>query len=220
MDGDDFEFIIKNQSSTGLQAILVYDGEEDPFAFFFGHRLTEEGYSGSLVFLDPAESLKEIPWEPTLLNIADILDTNMGIQLLDAEVMSRFDPAQIEQPSMRHNRISRASVDYESYELQIEAIATADFERAEQAGEKPDDEAYWPVAKVECIMDSTPPVAAIFMQDASLCTDEHTQDFVNWLGHAVKWPEGIRVSICMPAQSLGSVEIASKEEGSKEQESE
>ena len=212
MDGDDFEFIIKNQSSTGVQAVLIYDGQEDPFAFFFGHKLSEQGYSGTLVFLDPAESLDEIPWEPTILNVADILDTNMSVQLLDVEIMARFDPSEIEQPTMRHNRISRTTVDYESFELQIEAIATEDFEKLENSGDESSEQAlgadaYWPVAKAECIMDSEPPVAAILMQDASLCTDEHTQHFVNCLGHAVKWPDSIRVSICMPAQSLGRIEL-------------
>jgi len=212
MDGDDFEFIIKNQSSTGLQAVLIYDGQEDPFAFFFGHKISEQGYSGTLVFLDPAQSLDEIPWEPTILNVADILDTNMSVQLLDVEIMARFDPTEIEQPTMRHNRISRTTVDYESFELQIEAIATEDFEKLENSDDESSEQAlgedsYWPVAKAECIMDSEPPVAAILMQDESLCTDEHTQHFVNWLGHAVKWPDSIRVSICMPALSLGRIEL-------------
>ena len=207
MDRDDFEFVVKNQSETGLQAILIYDGQSDPFAFFFGHRLNEQGYSGTLVFLDPVDSLDEVPWNETVLNIADILDTNVGVQLLDIEVLSRFDPTDISQPKMRHNRISRTTVDYESYELQVEGIETEDFEKFEQAGETPDDEAYWPVAKIECIMDSTPPVAAIFIQDEDLCTDEHTQHFVNWLAHSVQWPKEIAISICMPAQSLGRLEL-------------
>lgn len=90
MDGEDFELVIKNQSDTGLQAILIYQGQSEPFAFFFAHQVSEQAYSGSLVFLDPAESLDELAWEPTVLNIAGILDANLNVQLLDVEVLCRF----------------------------------------------------------------------------------------------------------------------------------
>jgi protein translocase SecG subunit len=164
MDGEDFELVIKNQSSTGLQAVLIYQGQSDPFAFFFGHKITEQEYSGSLVFLDPAESLEDLPWEPVVLNIAGILDANLGLQLFDVEVLCRFDPVEVSQPQMRQNRISRTTVDFESYELQIEAIETEVFEQFDQQGEVPDDQSYWPVAKAECLMDSDPPVIAVLMQ--------------------------------------------------------
>jgi hypothetical protein len=108
---------------------------------------------------------------------------------------------------MRHNRISRSTVDYDSYELQIEAIETDVFEQAEQAGQTPNDDAYWPVAKVECVMDADPPVIAVFIQDPALCTDEHTQHFVNWLAHAAQFPKDIQATVCMPAQSLGRAEL-------------
>ncbi|MFM8573497.1 MAG: hypothetical protein ACKOAU_18020 [Pirellula sp.] len=207
MDGEDFELVIKNQSDTGLQAILIYQGQSEPFAFFFAHQVSEQAYSGSLVFLDPAESLDELAWEPTVLNIAGILDANLSVQLLDIEVLCRFDPEQISQPEMRHNRISRSTVDYESYELQIEAIETDVFEQAEQAGQVPSDDDYWPVAKVECIMDCDPPVIAVFIQDEDLCTDENTNHFVNWLAQSVGFPKGIQVPVCMPARSLGRAEL-------------
>ena len=207
MDGEDFELVIKNQSKTGLQAILIYEGQSEPFAFFFGHQVSEQSYSGTLVFLDPAESLEHIPWEPTVLNIAGILDANLSVQLADVEVLCRFDPTEISQPEMRHNRISRSTVDYESYELQIEAIETSVFEQAEQNGVKPDDEAYWPVAKVECVMDAEPPVAAVLIQDEDLCTDEDTQHFVNWLANSLSFPREIQVTVCMPARSLGRAEL-------------
>lgn len=207
MDGEDFELVIKNQSETGLQAILIYEGQSEPFAFFFAHRISDQSYSGSLVFLDQAESLDEISWEPTVLNIAGILDANLSVQLQEVEVLCRFDPEQISQPEMRHNRISRSTVDFESYELQIEAIETNVFEQAEQAGQSPSDDAYWPVAKVECVMDADPPVIAVFIQDEDLCTDEHTQHFVNWLANAVSFPQDIQVTVCMPARSLGRAEL-------------
>jgi hypothetical protein len=207
MDGEDFELVIKNQSATGLQATLIYEGQSDPFAFFFAHKVSEESYSGTLVFLDPAESLGELAWEPTVLNIAGILDANMGVVLMDVEVLCRFDPQNISQPEMRHNRISRSTVDYDSYELQIEAIETDVFEQAEQAGQTPNDDAYWPVAKVECVMDADPPVIAVFIQDPALCTDEHTQHFVNWLANAAQFPKDIQATVCMPAQSLGRAEL-------------
>lgn len=207
MDGEDFELVIKNQSKTGLQAILIYEGQSEPFAFFFGHQISDQSYSGSLVFLDPAESLDDLPWEPTVLNIAGILDANLEMQLVDVEVLCRFDPTQVSQPEMRHNRISRATVDYESYELQIEAIETSVFEQAEQAGIKPSDDAYWPVAKVECVMDAEPPVAAVLIEDEDLCTDEDTQHFVNWLANSLSFPREIQVTVCMPARSLGRAEL-------------
>ncbi len=207
MDGEDFELVLKNQSSTGLQAVLIYQGQSDPFAFFFGHKITEQEYSGSLVFLDPAESLEDLPWEPVVLNIAGILDANLGLQLFDVEVLCRFDPTEVSQPQMRQNRISRTTVDFESYELQIEAIETEVFEQFDQQGQAPDDQSYWPVAKAECLMDSDPPVIAVLMQDESLCTDEHTQHFVNWLAHSMQWPKEIQVTVCMPARSLGRLEL-------------
>ncbi|MFN9507516.1 MAG: hypothetical protein ACK6AO_00765 [Planctomycetota bacterium] len=207
MDGEDFELVIKNQSDTGLQAILIYEGQSEPFAFFFAHQVTEQSYAGTLVFLDQASSLDELPWEQTVLNVAGILDANLSVQLLDVEVQSRFDPKQIAQPQMRHNRISRSTVDYESYELQIEGVETSVFEQAEQAGETPSDDAYWPVAKVECVMDADPPVIAVLIQDEDLCTDEHTQHFVNWLANAVQFPKEIQVTVCMPARSLGRAEL-------------
>ncbi|MCY3007095.1 MAG: hypothetical protein NTV29_14115 [Planctomycetota bacterium] len=207
MDGEDFELVIKNQSSTGLQAILINQGQSDPFAFFFGHKISPQEYSGSLVFLDPAESLEDLPWEPVVLNIAGILDANLGLQLLDVEVLCRFDPTEVSQPKMRQNRISRTTVDFESYELQIEAIETEVFQQFEQRGELPEDSSYWPVAKAECLMDSQPPVIAVLMQDESLCTDEHTQHFVNWLAHSMQWPKDIQVTVCMPARSLGRLEL-------------
>jgi hypothetical protein len=207
MDGEDFELVIKNQSSTGLQAVLIYQGQSDPFAFFFGHKITEQEYSGSLVFLDPAESLEDLPWEPVVLNIAGILDANLGLQLFDVEVLCRFDPVEVSQPQMRQNRISQTTVDFKSYELQIEAIETEVFEQFDQQGEVPDDQSYWPVAKAECLMDSDPPVIAVLMQDESLCTDEHTQHFVNWLAHSMQWPKEIEVTVCMPARSLGRLEL-------------
>jgi hypothetical protein len=108
---------------------------------------------------------------------------------------------------MRQNRISRTTVDFESYELQIEAIETEVFEQFDQQGQAPDDQSYWPVAKAECLMDSDPPVIAVLMQDESLCTDEHTQHFVNWLAHSMQWPKEIQVTVCMPARSLGRLEL-------------
>jgi hypothetical protein len=159
------------------------------------------------VFLDPAESLEDLPWEPVVLNIAGILDANLGLQLFDVEVLCRFDPSEVSQPQMRQNRISRTTVDFESYELQIEAIETEVFEQFDQQGEVPDDQSYWPVAKAECLMDSDPPVIAVLMQDESLCTDEHTQHFVNWLAHSMQWPKEIQVTVCMPARSLGRLEL-------------
>jgi hypothetical protein len=207
MDGEDFELVIKNQSSTGLQAVLIYEGQSDPFAFFFAHQISQQSYAGTLVFLDPAESLDDLDWEPTVLNIAGILDANLQAQLMEVEVLCRFDPKEIAQPQMRHNRIARSTVDFESYELQIEAIETNVFEAAEQAGQTPNEEAYWPVAKVECVMDADPPVIAVFIQDENLCTDEHTQHFVNWLANAVSFPKEIQVTVCMPARSLGRAEL-------------
>ncbi|MFN6400009.1 MAG: hypothetical protein ACK449_08950 [Planctomycetota bacterium] len=159
------------------------------------------------MFLDPAESLDDLDWEPTVLNIAGILDANLQVQLMEVEVLCRFDPKEIAQPQMRHNRIARSTVDFESYELQIEAIETNVFEAAEQAGQTPNEEAYWPVAKVECVMDADPPVIAVFIQDENLCTDEHTQHFVNWLANAVSFPKEIQVTVCMPARSLGRAEL-------------
>lgn len=207
MDGEDYELVIKNQSATGLQAILIYEGQTEPFAFFFAHQVTEQTYSGTLVFLDQADVLDNLPWEPTVLNIAGILDANLSVQLLDVEVFSRFDPKEITQPQMRHNRISRSTVDYESYELQIEGVDTSVFEQAEQSGQTPSDEAYWPIGKVECMMDSDPPVLAVLIQDEDLCTDDHTQHFVNWLANAVQFPKDIQVTVCMPARSLGRAEL-------------
>ncbi|MFM8400290.1 MAG: hypothetical protein ACKOAH_20865, partial [Pirellula sp.] len=82
MDGEDYELVIKNQSATGLQAILIYEGQTEPFAFFFAHQVTEQSYSGTLVFLDQADVLDNLPWDPTVLNIAGILDANLSVQLL------------------------------------------------------------------------------------------------------------------------------------------
>ncbi|MFN7627280.1 MAG: hypothetical protein ACK5PZ_10650 [Pirellula sp.] len=202
MDGEDFEFVVKNVSPNGVQAILTYDGENEPFAFFFAHRVTESGYAGSLVFLDAVDKLDELPWQPTALNVADILDTNMQVQLDRIEVFSRFEPTNIGQPEIRQNRVNRDSPDYDSYALQVDACAEEDYEDGEA-----DEEDYWPVAKLECVMDSEPPVVAILMQDPTLCTDDNVQHFVDWLWRSLGWKEDVAVAICMPAQSLGLLQL-------------
>lgn len=202
MDGEDFEFVVKNASDNGLQALLTYDGQAEPFAFFFGHRKSGDRYSGSLVYLDPVDQIDEVPWEPTVLNIADILQSNMSVVLDDVEVFSRFDPTNVGQPEMRQNRVSRDSMEYESYALQINAIAEEDL----QDGEAPEED-YWPVAKLECLMDSKPSVVAILMQDPTLCTDENIQHFVQWLWRTLGWTSEVEVSVCIPAQSLGLLQI-------------
>jgi hypothetical protein len=202
MDGEDFEFVIKNASDHGIQAILTYEGHAEPFAFFFSHRTSPKGYSGTLVYLDPADHIDEVPWEPTVLNIADILQTNMSVMLENVEVFARFDPENIGQPEVRQNRVSRSSMDYESYSLQINAIAEEDVVDGQG-----DEEDYWPVAKLECVMDSTPPVVAILMQDPTLCTDENIQHFVGWLWRTVGWTSEVEVSVCIPALSLGQLQI-------------
>jgi hypothetical protein len=206
MDGVDFEFVVKNASENGLQALLTYDGQTEPFAFFFGHRLASNRYSGTLVYLDPVDQIDQLPWEPTVLNLADILQTNMSVLLDDVEVFSRFEPTEIGQPEMRQNRVVRDSTGFESYSLQVTAIAEEDL----QAGEHTDED-YWPVAKLECLMDSEPPVVAILMQDPTLCTDENIQHFVQWLWRTLEWNSSVAVSVCIPAQSLGLLQINDNE---------
>lgn len=215
MDGEDFEFVVKNVSPNGVQSILTYDDESEPFAFFFAHRITESRYAGSLVFLDVVDKLDELPWQPTALNVADILATKMQVQLDRIEVFSRFEPADHGQPEIRQNRVNRDGPDYESYALQVDACAEIEDEEVAE-----DD--YWPVAKLECIMDSEPPVVAILMQDPTLCTDDNVQHFVDWLWRTLGWKEDVAVAICMPAQSLGLLQLSEPEEqdGSDEQDME